>query len=379
MKVLVNAMSIKVGGALVLLKVLVTEMLEQRPDIDWHLVLNHGITGTLDFNSENVTISTFPHAERSPLHNSWFYLYSLPRLVKESRADVLFSLTNYLPVKSEIPTLLLVHNAGFFCKTFERLHKQKYPGVLSRLAWYAKKRRINRSVHGATVVTVQTEAMADSLCKSTALQREKIVVVPHGSGACSPGAAHTPPVGRTWRIGFLTTYGVQKNFEDLFAAAAILRGSGADIKVVVTLDSEETLANALLLHAEKAGIGSIIENHGTVPPENMQMLYDSLDIFVFPSLCESFGFPMLEAMSRGLPIIVADIPGNREVCGDGVSCYQPGDARDLAVRLEMLMANPAHYSEAATRSVSQSRLFSWHKAAEEICGIISGMVARNSG
>ena len=62
----------------------------------------------------------------------------------------------------------------------------------------------------------------------------------------------------------------------------------------------------------------------------MEHLYLDSDIFVFPSFTESFGFPMAEAMSYGLPIVASDTPVNREICGEAAVYFSPLSPEDLA-------------------------------------------------
>ena len=59
-------------------------------------------------------------------------------------------------------------------------------------------------------------------------------------------------------------------------------------------------------------------------------------MFVFPSLVESFGHPLVEAMAAGLPIAASDIPVHREVCGDAAIYFDPFDPNELADRIESL-------------------------------------------
>jgi glycosyltransferase involved in cell wall biosynthesis len=95
----------------------------------------------------------------------------------------------------------------------------------------------------------------------------------------------------------------------------------------------------------------------------MQSLYDGLDAFVFPSLCESFGFPLIEAMARGVPVVVARTPSNVEIAGAGALAFPPEDWRALADAVESLMSDPAGYRAQASRSLATARGFSWNRAA----------------
>ena len=73
------------------------------------------------------------------------------------------------------------------------------------------------------------------------------------------------------------------------------------------------------------------------PPNLLSIFIKCCDIFVFPSLCESFGYPMVEAMAAGLPIVAADTPVNREMLRDSALFYSPLSSRDLTASLKTLM------------------------------------------
>jgi len=105
------------------------------------------------------------------------------------KADVLFSLTNYLPSDPAVPSLLLVQHAGHFSQTFRELQEKEFPGLLSRLAWRFKSSWVRSSVSAATLVTLQTAALADAIRNDMDLPETKLHVIPHGLGICTLGSA----------------------------------------------------------------------------------------------------------------------------------------------------------------------------------------------
>lgn len=364
-------MSIKLGGGLVVLQRLLDEFINLHPEDEWHLVSNPQVAQQLQERIPVVQHHVIAWAERSPVHNTFFYLSALNRLAKKLTVDVLFSQTNYLPFRPAVPSLLLVQNAGHFSKTFGQLYLAAYPGWLTRLAWWTKGRRVKKSVLAASMVTVQTLTLADAIQRETGISSDRIVVIPHGTGICCGGKVRSFPQRKRWRIGYITNFGVQKNFADLFAALAILKTQGRLFTLVLTLEQNDPKNSELLRKASEQGLADCIENRGSVAPEQVEELYDSLDLFVFPSLCESFGFPMVEAMSRGLPLVVADVLVNREVSGEAAAVYLPGHPDELAERLSVLMDGAEAYCEASRRSIEQSRLFPWSLAATKTCNILS--------
>lgn len=363
MKVMVNAVSNKEGGSRVVLVKLLTAICAQRPDLAVCLAAPPHICKEL----AGAAITTWPvDVGQSPLAVLKWYEFDLFSASRRWRADVVFSLTNFLPRRQfPLPTLLLMQQAGYFSPDFDRLTREASVSLSSRILWDQKKRWVRRSLAAATAVTVQTAALADAMTASAGLSGKSILVIPHGPGWVeNVRSVRTGSTAAAVRIGYVTKWGVQKNFVILFRAVAALAREGCPVKLVLTLDPAYPPAAATLDLAATMGIAGLIENHGEVKQEDIQALYDSLDVFVFPSLCESFGLPMVEAMARSLPIVVADTPENREITGSAGLIFPPGDAESLTGILRTLSADKAARDAYAKLSYTRARQFSWEKAAE---------------
>jgi len=379
MVVLVNAISIKEGGALVVVKRLLQNFLLHRPDIDWHVMVDPDLVNESFFNQEGIKAWSLDRKGCNSLMICMWYEAGLPRLVRKIGADVVFSLTNYLPVFSRLPSLLLVQHAGHFSACFEACQKQEFPGLANRLAWQLKKQWVRRSIDNATMVTVQTEALANAITQERSFLPDTVKVVPHGLGLLEIGRVKTLSKDRPWRVGYITKYGVQKNFLVLFKAIAQLQNAGHDVCLVLTLYPQTQHCPKLMAQVKAVGIEPCIENHGEVEQEQIVDLYDSLDLFVFPSLCESFGFPMLEAMSRGLPLLVSDTPGNLEIVGDTTLSFGANDVDGLAKKIVRVMSDSKVYAEASKGSLKRAQTFSWQKAAHATLALLDEIVAENCG
>ena len=380
MIVFVNAISITEGGSLVVLLRLLEQLIGLRSDVAWHVALCKRIPALDALDSRRITTWVIPWNGSSAIRVRYWYEWELPRLMRKVGADVLFSLTNYLPRRRvPTPSLLLVQHAGHFSARFKELMGQKYPGFFPQLFWRAKTRWVHQSVQCASLVTVQTHALARVVVKETRVPEERIIVVPHGTGLNRTGRPHKYPKSGQWRIGYITKFGVQKNFLVLFRAIKMLTERGHKIRLVLTLqqdiDEYKWVANDLLT----AGIDSCVENYGDIPQDQVEALYDSLDLFVFPSLCESFGFPMVEAMARGLPMVVADVPTNREVTGTAAVIFDPNDHEALGECLEALMKNSDAYESAASRSLARATEFSWRAAGEGTMNCLERIAFRKAG
>lgn len=372
-RILINAVSIKEGGSKVVLLRLLEEFIRLRPQYRWYVAAHPSMVPALP---EHPAVVPLPvaAAARSRLHLRLWYEESLPRLIRTHSIDLAFSQTNYLPIRRlPCPTLLLVQHAGHFSEIFRARMTSDSNSALQRIVFRVTGRWVRRSVKAATRVTVQTSALATEMLRDVDVPAERIAVIPHGPGLTVARQPRSFAEHNVWRIGYVTKFGVQKNFETLFRAMALLRVRHP-VELILTLDERMREYEKVAVAVSDAGIADIVRNYGEMAANDIQALYDGLDLFVFPSLCESFGFPLIEAMSGGLPVVAADIVSTREIGGEALEYFEPTDYRKLAQHLERLIVDPVHYNACANRSAERARRFSWTHSAERNLVLIEEML-----
>jgi glycosyltransferase involved in cell wall biosynthesis len=85
---------------------------------------------------------------------------------------------------------------------------------------------------------------------------------------------------------------------------------------------------------EKLTTSDRIEFLHDISDEELRMYYANAQLFVYPSLYEGFGIPIIESLSQGVPVCVSDIPVFREICGDKVSYFDPYDIKDMSEKIQ---------------------------------------------
>jgi glycosyltransferase involved in cell wall biosynthesis len=376
MKVLVNAASVKEGGPLVVLDQLLTRMHQIREDIDWIVAIHPSVRRwrKQQWDCAQVEVGNIDSGALGLLR---WYNVALPAAANRLKADLVFSITNYLPFrKLTIPTVLLVQHAGHFSKEFNDLHRQHLRRPDRFAAWVMKTRWVERSVRTAKEVTVQTATLADAVATRTGRPRERIHAIPHGPGLVTPTqVVRIRQNGCPIRIGYITKFGVQKNFDVLFDAVARLIRDGRSVRLVLTLAANLSENARVIQRAEAAGIGPVLENVGEIDAERISALYDSLDIFAFPSLLESFGFPLVEGMAKGLPIVAADTKTNREIAAEAALFFPPNNAEALARIIGELIDNSSLQAAKSAAAFRRAQTFSWDRAAQQTLALFDMAVA----
>jgi glycosyltransferase involved in cell wall biosynthesis len=134
-----------------------------------------------------------------------------------------------------------------------------------------------------------------------------------------------------------------------------------DFELVLTLDTalQNGQHTAMPAPTRKmlARLAGVVRLTGVRSHEETWPLYREADVFVFPSLCESFGYPLVEAMASGLPIVASDIPVHREMCGEAAEYFPMLDAAALAGTLRGLMRDAAARQALAERGSERVERF----------------------
>jgi glycosyltransferase involved in cell wall biosynthesis len=104
---------------------------------------------------------------------------------------------------------------------------------------------------------------------------------------------------------------------------------------------------------------------GYVPMEEIPLFMNGAEVFVFPSLYEGFGLPVLEAMSCGTPVISSNRSSIPEIVGSAAVLVDPTSIRDLADRIIELLKNPVERMRLSRLGLEQAARFSWREAARQ--------------
>ena len=162
-------------------------------------------------------------------------------------------------------------------------------------------------------------------------------------------------------VGALTR---RKNIESALRAFALLSSSYSDLQFVVVGPSSWQGSPIARLVSE-LGLGERVKLAGVVPDEDLPFFYCAAQLFIFPSLYEGFGFPPLEAMACGTPVVCSNVSSLPEVVGDAALLAAPTDVFALAEAMRQILALPELAQELRQRGLRQAARFSYQRTATE--------------
>ncbi len=126
--------------------------------------------------------------------------------------------------------------------------------------------------------------------------------------------------------------------------------------------------------AHELGISGSVYFPGLVSTEDLRVLYSHAESFVFPSLYEGFGIPLLEAMACGTPIITGSGSALPEVGGDAVLYINPADPEQLSMELERLVGDRGLQDQLRNKGFERVKQFTWKRAAEQTLDVYREVV-----
>lgn len=112
-----------------------------------------------------------------------------------------------------------------------------------------------------------------------------------------------------------------------------------------------------------------IRHVGYVPVDDLPLWYAGADLFVYPSLCEGFGLPPLEAMATGTPVVTSNSSSLPEVVGDAAATALPTSVEAIAAAMQRVLSDPDFAAELRVRGPQRARAFTWTAAASRTIDI----------
>jgi glycosyltransferase involved in cell wall biosynthesis len=154
-----------------------------------------------------------------------------------------------------------------------------------------------------------------------------------------------------------------KNLERLIQAFAMFRRQGHSDHHLILVGGKDYFYDRLQMEARRQNLAENVVFYGQADDAELAALYDAASFYVFPSLCEGFGLPPLEAMCRGLAVASSDATCLPEVLGDAAYYFDPDDAAKIAAALEKMASSQELRQELIAKGRQRTTQFDWQTCA----------------
>jgi glycosyltransferase involved in cell wall biosynthesis len=288
--------------------------------------------------------------------------------------DVLFVPAHVLPLWRPRRSLVTIHDLGY--RRFPQAHPWRQRLYLD---WSTR-----WSARVATVILADSQATRADLISAYGVAGSKIVVVYPGR---PEDLARVDDPARL--AAMRARYGLQapyvlyvgslqprKNLARLIQAFARCLSYSKEMPEQLMLaiaGSPAWLADSILREPARLGIAERVRFLGYVDPADLAALLSGATAFVFPSLYEGFGFPVLEAQACGVPVLTSNTSSLPEAAGEGAWLVDPADVDAIADGIRRLLGDEALRQSLIARGYANVQRFSWRRAAAETLQVIEQM------
>lgn len=272
---------------------------------------------------------------------------------------------NFTSLSVGTKKIITVHDLSFL----------RYPEFFSaRKNFWHQALKVKKILRGAGKIVAVSENTRNDIIELVGIAPEKVVVVYSGNNIEKREVSEEEAkeflnrqaiAGRF--ILYLGTIEPRKNIIGLIKAYNNLRAKGEKFK-----DLKLVLAGGCgwknsQIYAEwkKSVFQADIKFLGYISQKEKEILYSQAAVFAYPSFYEGFGFPPLEALTYGLPVVCSNISSLPEVVGDAAITINPFKSEEIAAALEIVLTDSEIRNKLISRGYERAKLFSWENTARE--------------
>lgn len=292
---------------------------------------------------------------------------ALPLAVRKTGVEVLHCTSNTAPLYSPVPTILTLHDIIYLTTG-----KEKSMSRYQKLGWYYRRWNVPRVINRCRHIITVSETERIHIQNRFPSIGSRLSVVHNGCSECYRPLSEkeTASVTRKYLpdphyLLFLGNTDPRKNAIGVLRAYhSYLQRSPHPLKLVVTGLKRNYVESLLSANGLKECAPQLVYT-GYVPGEDLPALYNGASAFLFPSLKEGFGIPIIESMACGTPVITSNCSSLPEVAGNGALMVNPEKTEEIANALIRLEEDENLRQQQIAYGLERAKLFSWKRTAEK--------------
>lgn len=341
----------------------------------------HGLYGAL---SERATVRLAVSID-PPLARRLSFLHALPLGVRAHQPGAIVHFMQIMGCAQMLwrptrPAVAAVHDLGLLAWSPEAAMYNRFDRALVRLSFAALRRM--------DAIVADSEYSRRSVVELLGIPPQRTHTVmpgieherfrPIADAAAQLAKRYPLPEGPgVRRLLYVGSELPRKDLATLLEALARLREADPGLHLLKVGGSGGAAFRAATERAiARLGLGGCVHRYEGVPDDDLPLFYGAADLFVCPSLLEGFGFPALEALACGTPVVCSAAGSLPELTGDAALRVAPGDVDGFVRAIAEVLARPRLAADLRARGREQARRFTWERTAREALAVYHQLAAR---
>ena len=294
---------------------------------------------------------------------------TLPNAAKELKVDILHCTSNTAPIFCNIPLILTLHDI-IFLEPRDKSNKSLY----QNMGWLYRRLVVPRILNKCKKIITVSEFEKKNIINKLAIPEEKMVMIYNGYNDWFKPVQDLERIYQKYidepgYFFFLGNTDPKKNTErTLIAYSKYLEKSDSKRKLLMA-DLDQSFLDDIIERNHIENIRGNIIIPGYIINSDLPYIYNNAFAFLYTSLRESFGIPLLEAMACGTPVITSNTSSMPEIGGSHAILVNPESSDEIAQKMLELENDDAFYRSQEEIGIKRAALFSWRQTAEQLLNV----------
>ena len=305
---------------------------------------------------------------RGGLYPVWEQI-ALPRAARKAGVELLHCTSNTAPIYYDIPLILTLHDIIFL-----EPRDSKNRSLYQNLGWLYRRLVVPRIVKKCRRIITVSEFEKRNIVNRLQLPDSQVAMIYNGYNEWfrpteDDGRIFTKYMSERGYIFFLGNTDPKKNTERTLIAYSKYLEQSAVKRPLLMADLDRQYLDDIIRRNNIENIRPMIHMPGYIVNSDLPYVYNAAFAFLYTSLRESFGIPLLEAMACGIPVVTSNTSSMPEIAGPGAILVNPESADDICQQLIRLETDQDFYRQQSEYGRRRASLFSWQHTAQQLLSL----------